>query len=309
MSVTEFAMDNLHCKHLVLSMEETFLNFLQDDSSHTDGILELQPMDAYNRLLLHRLADIFGFSHVSIGEGANRHLILERCPETSIPSILVSDILSQFDEPHTPTTSHQLLRRKDAPLVLPATSSPHNALREREAAYLAARDRIFSRDVGEMREPIKEKPRNVLVVAHRMIAHALGQNTSLRNEVAAVRDGTGHRVKTKEQHVQEKGKIKPNSSSEAFQGIAFLPDKNINSFSKTKRNNHGSSASSQGQRNLHRVLVERGGTCNISKSQNLTSRNGIKDYSKEEHAGAAKRMFAHALGRHLGDHNTNIERK
>ncbi|KAJ6435214.1 hypothetical protein OIU84_000424 [Salix udensis] len=70
MSVTEFAMveelaflvkDNLRCKHLVLSMEETFLNFLQDDSSHSDGILELQPMDAYNRLLLHRLADIFGY--------------------------------------------------------------------------------------------------------------------------------------------------------------------------------------------------------------------------------------------------------
>lgn len=193
--------------------------------------------------------------------------------------------------------------------MLPATSPPHNAFREREVAYLAARDRIFSTDVGEMREPIKEKPQNVLVVAHRMIAHALGQNTSLRNEVAAVRDGTGHRVKTKELHVQEKGKIEPNSSSEAFQGIAFLPDKNINSLGKTKSNNHGSSASSQGQRNLHRVLVERGGTCNISKSQNLTSRNGIKDYSKEEHVGAAKRMFAHALGRHLGDRNTNSDRK
>ncbi|KAJ6295732.1 hypothetical protein OIU76_026580 [Salix suchowensis] len=154
-----------------------------------------------------------------------------------------------------------------------------------------------------MREPIKEKPQNVLVVAHRMIAHALGQNTSLRNEVAVVRDGTGHRVKTKELHVQEKGKIETNSSSEAF-----LPDKNINSFSKLKSNNHGSSASSQGQRNLHRVLVERGGTCNISKSQNL-SRNGIKDYSKEEHVGAAKRMFAHALGRHLGNRNTNSDRK
>ncbi|KAJ6975274.1 hypothetical protein NC653_031203 [Populus alba x Populus x berolinensis] len=224
-------------------MEETFLNFLQDDSSHSDGILELQPMDAYSRLLLHRLADIFGFSHVSIGEGDDRHLILERCPETSIPSILVSDILFQFDEPHTSTTSHQLLRRKDAPpgsakdwtnisfelssvmsrqhqMLLPATSPPHNAFREREVAYFAARDRIFSRDVGEMREPIKEKPQKVLVVAHRMIAHALGQNTSLRNQGAAVRDGTGHRVKTKEQHVQEKGKIEPSSSSEAFQGIA-----------------------------------------------------------------------------------------
>jgi hypothetical protein len=193
--------------------------------------------------------------------------------------------------------------------VLPATSPPHNAFREREVAYFAARDRIFSRDVGEMKEPIKEKPQKVLVVAHRMIAHALGQNTSLRNQGAAVRDGEGHRVKTKEHHVQEKGKIEPNSSSEAFQGIAFLPDKNINSFGKTKSNNHGSCASSQGQRNSHQVLVERGGTCNISKSQNLTGRNSTKDYSKEEHVGAAKRMFAHALGRHLGDQTTNSDRK
>ncbi|KAJ6759626.1 RNA-BINDING SUPPRESSOR OF PAS KINASE PROTEIN 1 [Salix koriyanagi] len=105
MSVTEFAMveelaflvkDNLRCKHLVLSMEETFLNFLQDDSSHFDGILELQPMDAYNRLLLHRLADIFGFSHVSIGEGANRHLILERCPETSMYATCFTISVTRF---------------------------------------------------------------------------------------------------------------------------------------------------------------------------------------------------------------------
>lgn len=89
-------------------------------------------MNSYNRLLLHRLADIFGyspffhhlivdllnvfchifpfffflwnnvaahmyltsvdnnillfssFSHESVGEGDDRHLILERCPETSM---------------------------------------------------------------------------------------------------------------------------------------------------------------------------------------------------------------------------------
>lgn len=27
----------------------------------SDGVLELEPMDAYNRLLLHRLAEIFGY--------------------------------------------------------------------------------------------------------------------------------------------------------------------------------------------------------------------------------------------------------
>ena len=93
--VEEFAFlvkDNLPCKHLVLLIEETFINFLQDDTS-SDRILELEPMNSYNRLFLHRLADIFGFAHESIGEGDNRHLVLQRCPETSIPSILVNDIL------------------------------------------------------------------------------------------------------------------------------------------------------------------------------------------------------------------------
>ncbi|CAN1824937.1 hypothetical protein LINPERHAP1_LOCUS30960, partial [Linum perenne] len=54
--------DNLRSKHLVLAMEDTFVNFLQHDTS-SDGVLELEPMDPYNRLLLHRLADIFGDLH------------------------------------------------------------------------------------------------------------------------------------------------------------------------------------------------------------------------------------------------------
>lgn len=100
-----------------------------------NGVLQLEPMNSYNRLLLHRLADIFGyfyfsnhvivdlpnvldhfhgwlpdiyffclvdvlahifltfvddnvpslrFSHESVGEGEDRHLVLERCPETSM---------------------------------------------------------------------------------------------------------------------------------------------------------------------------------------------------------------------------------
>ncbi|XP_057462706.1 uncharacterized protein LOC130752854 isoform X5 [Actinidia eriantha] len=116
MSMTEFAMieelaflveDNLPCKHLVLSMEESFVNFLQDNPS-SDGVLELEPMNAYNRLLLHRLADIFGLSHQSVVEGDDRHLILERCLETLI------DLLWQYDELQLPTTSHRLLKRNEA---------------------------------------------------------------------------------------------------------------------------------------------------------------------------------------------------
>ncbi|PNX74117.1 R3H domain protein [Trifolium pratense] len=107
--------DNLPCKHLVLTMEDFLVNYLQtEEDTSSDGILELKPMNSYNRLLLHRLAEIFGFAHESAGGGEYRHLILERRPDTSIPPILVSDILGTYDEPQSLVTSHQILRRKEA---------------------------------------------------------------------------------------------------------------------------------------------------------------------------------------------------
>ncbi|WCJ26764.1 hypothetical protein M5689_008558 [Euphorbia peplus] len=246
MSVTQFAMveelaslvrDNLPCKHLLLSMEDALVNFLEDQSC-IDGILELEPMDPYSRLLLHRLADIFGFAHVSVGEGDERHLVLERCPETSVPSILVSDILYQYDESQPITTSHQLLRRDDAPPVLKMKSTSSLTLKEREAAYLAARERIFSTDVGEVQQPQLRKPPNVPAAARRMIAHALGQRINPSNQ----------------EHPE-----------------------NIKSPQNGKSNN--------------REPTEK----NSAKSSE-SSKNRVKEYSKEEQVGAAKRMFANALG-------------
>ncbi|KAL2464991.1 putative Single-stranded nucleic acid binding R3H protein [Abeliophyllum distichum] len=155
MSLTEFAMveelaflikDNLPCKHLVLSMEEAFINFLQDDP-RLDGVLELEPMNPYNRLLIHRLADIFGFSHHSVGEGDGRHLILERCSETSIPSILVSDLLWQYDDVQSPTNI-AVLRRKG---VQPGQgeNSATESSNERKATPFTSRERIFLADECE----------------------------------------------------------------------------------------------------------------------------------------------------------------
>lgn len=51
--------DNIPCKHLILSIEQVLVNFLHNDTS-LNGVLELEPMNPYNRLLIHRLADIFG---------------------------------------------------------------------------------------------------------------------------------------------------------------------------------------------------------------------------------------------------------
>ncbi|KAF9596602.1 hypothetical protein IFM89_012725 [Coptis chinensis] len=86
-------------------MDSTYLRQYKESVSYDhivycslDGILELKPMSLYNRLLLHRLADIFGLAHKSVGEGDDRHLILEGSPESSIPSVLVSDILWQCND-------------------------------------------------------------------------------------------------------------------------------------------------------------------------------------------------------------------
>nr|CAB3495920.1 unnamed protein product [Digitaria exilis] len=102
--------DNLHSKHLILSTEESLIAVLQqlrcgDDDDDGDreedddeaDTIELQPTGAYHRLLLHRLAEIYGFAHESVGEGEDRHLVLQRCPETAIPPVLVSDMLWKFD--------------------------------------------------------------------------------------------------------------------------------------------------------------------------------------------------------------------
>ncbi|CAN1162546.1 hypothetical protein LINPERHAP2_LOCUS24559 [Linum perenne] len=284
MSVTQFAMveelaflirDNLRSKHLVLAMEDTFVNFLQHDTS-SDGVLELEPMDPYNRLLLHRLADIFGFAHVSIGEGEDRHLILERCPETSIPSILVSDILIQYDEPLSNSIQHQVLRRDEATPVLQAKPPSLSTIKEREAAYLAARERIFSVDVAEMREPVEQRPRNVPAVARRMIAHALGQKVTPTDKDVGEEQCNACDAESRDLQVENKDEVRSSSMDNSQESSSSL-HKQINSFSKLTNNKHESSTASPGQENRDRSRLK-------------------KEFSKEEQSRAARRMFASALG-------------
>ncbi|KAH9670875.1 R3H domain-containing protein [Citrus sinensis] len=282
--------DNLPSKHLVLSMEEALVNFLQDDNS-ADGVLELEPMDSYNRLLLHRLADIFGFAHESVGEGVDRHLILERCSETSI------DILWQYGEPQSLTTSHQILRRKEAPPVLKIQSpSVEHSLAEREAAYLAARERIFSMDARTVAEPVRQKPRSVPIVAQRMIAHALGQKMKSGDQDTAVRDEITNEKLANEINIRESDKAGPNTSLEAYQETTLLPGQNVNSLDKSNKKKGKSTVSSQSDRIAPQETSEKSSN-GVSISRNGRSTNSSnKEYLKEERLGAAKRLFAHALG-------------
>ncbi|XP_049932110.1 uncharacterized protein LOC116247942 isoform X2 [Nymphaea colorata] len=269
--------DNLPCKHLVLSMEESLVEFLQNNTS-PNAILELEPMTSYHRMLLHRLADIFGLAHESVGEGNDRRLILERSPESAI------DILWQFDHHQSPVVSHQLLRRKE---VLPdyknrqtASFSPSISVEEREAAYMAARERIFSshKDDGcEMKET--PKPRNVPVVARRMIAHALGRRTYSTSPSTERKMQNNVLGSASMNTVTSNGLQSACIDMEPVQGTAPLHDHSSN------LNGGNVSVSAIGSANSEGDVLP-----------NESGKSTIRESSDEEHLGAAKRIFAQALG-------------
>ncbi|XP_027934133.1 uncharacterized protein LOC114189691 isoform X1 [Vigna unguiculata] len=299
MSMTQFAMveelaflvkDNLSCKHLVLTMEEVLVNFLQDDHTSSDGILELEPMNSYNRLLLHRLAEIFGFAHGSVGEGDDRHLILERCPDTSIPPILVSDILWKYDdEPQSLVTSHQILRRSEASSVSQTNKTSFSkSLEERKAAYLVARERIFSMKLEEAKEPGEQKPRSVPVVARRMIAHALGQRIHTNNQNGLASDNMNDGGLKDELNARDKSSEVSNLTKDSEEILCLRRNPN-----NRIRNSSSSNASSNDKRNDQTPVHQEFPLFSQDTKQGQTVN---KDHMKKEHLGAAKRMFAHALG-------------
>ncbi|KAK9138594.1 hypothetical protein Sjap_009188 [Stephania japonica] len=306
MSMTQFAMveelaslikDNLTSKHLVLSVEEILVDFLKNDTS-PDGLLELEPMSPYNRLLLHRLADIFGFLHESVGEGDDRHLILERCSESSIPSILVSDLLYECDEYQSPISPHQLLRRKDtSPALKTDPSALRSSLEERQAAYLAARERIFSVDDNKVKESVTPKPRNVPVVARRMIAHALGQRISNSSIENVKHSG----VEEYERNIKELS-IKETNGSHPIQQSNSSPEpqsQKVRSFEKTRHANPRSGNFSD-RRSLEQKVNKKPSNnkpISVDAQQTGSTVRAVSEESlKKEHLGAAKRIFANALG-------------
>ncbi|OEL16809.1 hypothetical protein BAE44_0022171 [Dichanthelium oligosanthes] len=320
MATTQFAMveelaslikDNLHSKHLILSTEEALIAVLEQlhcrDGEGDDGdreeddaadTIELQPAGAYHRLLLHRLAEIYGFAHESVGEGEDRHLVLQCCPETAIPPVLVSDMLWKFDNSDDSTSV--VLTRNDTdsqkhwkadivqedtyvksshlkdttdlkPLKQPAVF-PAASLKEREAAYQAARERIFSGDDAKGNDRSYVKSRQVPVVAQRMIAHALGQKVKNPTETVASTEGRGKQPSNRPNI--------PTRSRNNFNPVA--PDNREESY---VRNGKPSSA---GRNSYQTASSQR---CHTTNNRTVTAES-----LKKEQTGAAKRMFAHALG-------------
>uniref|UniRef100_A0ACD5TS32 Uncharacterized protein n=1 Tax=Avena sativa TaxID=4498 RepID=A0ACD5TS32_AVESA len=325
MDTTQFAMieelaslvrDNLYSKHLVLSTEEFLVTLLQhqyqdDDDEENDrdtagthrgtvgeNTIELQPTSSYNRLLLHRLADIYGFAHESVGEGDDRHLILQRCPETAIPPVLVSDVLWKYDDSDGPSASVLIARnetdlqktyeaedildtisveslhlktdtdakplQQSVPLPLSAVS-----LKEREAAYRAARERIFSTHEAKGKDTSAAKPRHVPAVAQRMISHALGKRVEDTKERADT-------VRNREEPLHGHRNVQTGSMNRQY---AVRPVRREENY-----DGKCSSSSPAG-----------GGPRRNPSTQSRHMSNVSAETLKKEQAGAAKRMFANAL--------------
>lgn len=263
--------DNLYCKHLILSTEEALTSFLQNDSS-PEAVLELQPMSPYQRLLLHRLAEIYGFAHESVGEGEERHLLLERCPETAIPPILVSDILWQYGEYQSTTPANLILRRKESPEKEDEAAPSSTSLEVREAAYLAARERIFSLHDADEKESVLPKSRKVPVVAQRMIAHALGQKVSSLH------------IHEKDDKNGDSNVCAPNNADETS-----VVSETRKAVPRQKKDAKFPANSSSSGSSLEPELKTR---CSAATHRKTANPENLE----KERIGAAKRIFAQALG-------------
>ncbi|RRT56120.1 hypothetical protein B296_00023830 [Ensete ventricosum] len=231
--------DNLSCKHLVLSVEEALVNFLQDDTR---------------------------FAHESVGEGDYRHLVLERCADTTMYDIFFCVCLE-------------------------------------EASYQAARARIFSLHEDGEQDLTAPKSRKVPVVARRMIAHALGQRISPTSSTEKLS------LNESEKEVagglsSEEGKNLCPKVEDIKESIGCSTSK-LGSHGRKKydKTTHGSSGGRSHNSDGHNE-----GSSGVSAKNNLlpNANNrravGAEDLEKL-HIGAARRIFAHALGLPSGKGN------
>ncbi|KAK6144999.1 hypothetical protein DH2020_021819 [Rehmannia glutinosa] len=256
--------DNLPCKHLILSVEDVLVNFLQDDTS-LDGVLELEPMNPYNRLLVHRLADIFG------------------------PPILVSDFFLELDEVQSPINFEEIRRKEVMPGQRNNVASK-SSFEERETSYFAARKRIFSVDASETKL-VKERPKNDPVVARRMITHALGQSNKVTENELSLSDTKECARAAKDLKIQYLDERDISSSNEL--GTAKHPRPCTTTEVPESSGFTSTNSTSKGPHQPRNDATQ-------TKGKDI---NTQENYLRKEHMGAAKRLFANALGMHRRDVN------
>lgn len=232
-------------------------------------------------------------------------------PKYSIcrPSILVSDLLWQYDELlPTPKFLEVLEKKKaDQPELTAGTPRPELSLEEREAAYLAARERIFAVDECGTGELVEQRPPKNPTVARRMIAHALGQRIRPHHHENSPRESNANGKQAKSMMVQNEEDGNFNSGVEVYTEKNVIPDKNLSSIGKKNEMRLSDSESSHSGLTIPKDNIDRPSKLSSSGTQ-CDQTNIRKDNLREEHIGAAKRMFVNALGFHPRNGNFSRSR-
>lgn len=189
------------------------------------------------------------------------------------------------------------------------TSFPHSmSLEEREAAYLAARQRIFSLGEDEVKLPVTPKQRNIPVVARRMIAHALGQricsrtsddkHTPPNNEEAnVVLDMAENKDQISSGLNSSENSILSSGQSSSVHGRKACSKRISKGSVNCKLNTEGEMQSQE---------VCHGSSNSVELQTGYSNRVGDKNNLEQQHLGAAKRMFANALGLPSAKQNQGI---
>ena len=153
----------------------------------------------------------------------------------------------------------------------PLSAAP---LKEREAAYRAARERIFATHEAKGKDTSAAKPRHVPAVAQRMISHALGKRVEDTKERAdALKNREKEHSVNGRRNVQTGGTNKPYKARPARRDEKYAAG----------RRDQGSPGGDPRRGNPS--TTESRHTSNISAAETL----------QKEQVGAAKRMFAHAM--------------
>lgn len=175
----------------------------------------------------------------------------------------------------------------------------HVSVAEREAAYLAARQRIFAAGEGGADDPLKQKPPSNPVVARRMIAHALGKTTKGTNE--ANRSNRENYQHIDDIDIQVKPDHATNSELDTFKDGQTLSNRRyMRGEPEFVEYDGGSLSSTSSEPTTKETDKLRSTTDNFGTSE------AHKASLKKEQTGAARRMFANALGYHSGRENNPL---
>eukprot|EP00850_Spirogloea_muscicola_P015126 SM000113S24082 [mRNA] locus=s113:386314:388635:+ [translate_table: standard] len=197
---------------LLLHMEALLVSILGDHNSGQEE-LALSPLPPYERMLVHRLCDLFRLGHASSGVGDERHIVVTVEPQSAPPDKLLCDVFEEHhDDGGVDIRSRQMLRQettessRDWSSTSGAEEAAHHLSgdtshsfqvpwKEQEQQYLTA---YFSRVADEEFETLRTRSRaadqaweipadttpglrgewrskSPPMAARRMIAHALGR--------------------------------------------------------------------------------------------------------------------------------------